>query len=165
MNLYELAKSWNDLLSMMDEIPEDALRDTLEGIEGEFDEKADNIACVIKQLTAESEAIQEEIKSLESRRKAKNQKAEFLRMYLKQQMTSIGKTKVESARNYIRISKSSPKLVLGQAFMDWAKESRRVDLLTHPEPAPDKTAIKKAIQDGAIIPFATLEDGMSLTIK
>ena len=80
MNLYELAKSWNDLLSMMDEIPEDALRDTLEGIEGEFDEKADNIACVIKQLTAESEAIQEEIKALESRRKAKNQKAEFLRM-------------------------------------------------------------------------------------
>ena len=165
MNLYELAKSWNDLLSMMDEIPEDALRDTLEGIEGEFDEKVDNIACVIKQLTSEAEAIQDEIKSLESRRNAKKQKAEYLRGYLKQQMSSVGKTRVESARNCIRISKSAPKLVLGEAFMDWAKESRRVDLLTHPEPAPDKTAIKKAIQDGAIIPFATLEDGMSLTIK
>ena len=58
MKLYELTDQYNQLLEMADcDIPEDVLRDTLESISQEFDEKADSIACLIKDLDAEANAI------------------------------------------------------------------------------------------------------------
>ena len=52
MKLYEIANDYLALLQAIDEgeIPEEAIADTLEAIEGEIEFKADNLACVLKTL-------------------------------------------------------------------------------------------------------------------
>ena len=79
MKLYELTDQYNQLLEMADcDIPEDVLRDTLESISQEFDEKADSIACLIKDLDAEANAIRLEEVQLASRRKSRQKTADKL---------------------------------------------------------------------------------------
>lgn len=164
MSLYQLAKDWQELYDQMDDIPEDAFRDTLEAIEGEFDEKADNLACFIKELEADAKKIEEERKALEEREKSKRKRASRLREYLREQMEIIGRKKIETPRNLISVANSTPKVMLDDDFVRWAQESADY-LLKYKPPEPDKAAIKQAIQDGAEVPFARLESGVSLRIK
>ena len=62
MKLYELSREYETLSNLWEtgEIPDEAARDTLEGIAGEAEEKADNIACMVKNLNAEAKAMKEE---------------------------------------------------------------------------------------------------------
>lgn len=168
MTLYELNEQYQAFLNMIDDIPEDAFADTLEALDGEIEEKIDGIVSVIKTLTAEAEAITRERESLDQRIKAKEKHVARLKGYLKEYMSSTGKSKVETPRNIISLANCTSKVVLDDAFLAWAVESKRVDLLkpvAEPKPEADKAAIKKAIQDGAAIPFAHLEQSVALRIK
>ena len=60
--------------------------------------KIDNIACWVKQLNAESAAIDNEINALESRKKSKKNKVDSLKNYLSYILNGV---KFESARNKI----------------------------------------------------------------
>lgn len=164
MSLYQLAKDWQALYDQIDEIPEDAFRDTLEAIEGEFDEKADNIACLIKSLDAEADEIKKECKSLEQRESAKRAKASRLREYLREQMEIVGRKKIETPRNCISLAKSTARVETDEEFVAWAKESANF-LLHYRPPEPDKKAIQQAIRDGMTVLHARLEGGQSLRIK
>ena len=67
MKLYELA---TDFLTFMEaieneEVPEEAIADTLESITLDIEDKADNIACLLKNLDAEITAIKAEETSLQ----------------------------------------------------------------------------------------------------
>lgn len=168
MTLYELSEQYQNLLAMIDEIPEDAFADTLEALNGEIEEKIDGIVSVMKTLTAEAEAISREREALDQRVKTKEKHVERLKGYLKSYMTTAGVGKVETPRNMISIAQCSPKVVIDDAFYAWAVESKRVDLLkpmAEPKPEADKAAIKKALQDGAVVPFAHLEQGVALRYK
>ena len=70
-NIYELT---GELLALMDLADEEdldpqALADTLEGLEGEFDEKVDGWCKAVKNLEAEQKALKEESKRLAERAK------------------------------------------------------------------------------------------------
>ena len=109
MSLYQLAKEYQALYEQIDEIPEDAFADTLEGIQGEFNEKADNIACFIKSLKADADGIKAEATALKEREASKRAKADRLRAYLLEQMQAIGTRKIESPRNVISLAKPRQK--------------------------------------------------------
>lgn len=82
MHLYEISENFRTMAAMLeDEDPEvqAAAKDTLEAIQGEFSDKADNIACLIKELKADAEAIKEEADKLSQRAKAKKSKADWER--------------------------------------------------------------------------------------
>lgn len=166
MSLYQLAKEYQALYDQIDDIPEEAFADTLEGIQGEFNEKADSLACFIKSLKAEADDIKAEAAALKEREAAKRARVDRLRAYLLEQMEAIGVRKIESPRNVISVAKSPARLVVDGDFTRWAEESGRDDLLTYKAPEPNKTAIKDAIKAGAEIPFAHMEDdGKSLRIQ
>lgn len=50
MRLYDIAQEYKNVLLLLDDedIDPQAVQDTLESIEGDFEEKADNTACIIK---------------------------------------------------------------------------------------------------------------------
>jgi hypothetical protein len=168
MKLYEISNSRLAFLEAIEsgEITEDAIADTLAGIDGEFDDKADDIACFIKSLLSDKQAIKAEIDILADRADAKQHKADKLIDYLFQQFKLAGKTKVETARNIIMVKKCPVSVQIGntESFVLWAK-GNAADLLTFKEPAPDKKAIKQALQNGDIIPGAFLENNEKLAIK
>ena len=74
MSLYEISQKYSMFLDLVekseidgDGVPPEALKDTLDSIDSEFEEKADAMACVIKNLNAEIAAIAKERKELRTR--------------------------------------------------------------------------------------------------
>lgn len=158
MRLYEIANEYLALLQAIenDELPEEAIADTLEAITAELEVKADNIACLLKNLDAEIVAIKAEENRLAERRKAKERQYESIKGYLSETLQNANIGKVETARNRITFRKSdSVEVVDHDTFFDWAVNNRG-DLLTYSAPKENKTEIKKALKSGIEIPGAVL---------
>lgn len=167
MQLFELAKEYQAVALMLQDPDMDtqAVLDTLESISGDFDEKADNVACMVKSLQAEAKALKAEADTLSQRAKARSARADGLKDYLHQQMSRVGKKKIETARNLMQIKKTpeSVRFEDEQRFIQWA--GAHPEYLRQKPPEADKHAIKDAIKAGALLPGVSLESGESFTIK
>lgn len=166
-HLYELTADYMRLLEAIEagEIPEEAIEDTLAGIEGEIDEKIDSIACMVKELNGEAENIAEEERSLAERRRAKERKAARLKDYIRNQMEVANKKKVETARNVVRLGGTTKRVEITdlealKGYKDaWKPYTYKVTDV-------DKVALKALLQEGKQIPGAKLSEGQrTLTIK
>lgn len=168
MKLYELANDYENLMAAIEngDIPEEALADTLESITSLLDEKADNIACWIKQLIAEAEAIKAEEDKLKARRTAKLKRAERLTEYLAECLTNGGISKLETARNVISFRKNPPAVVFDDEnkFIEWA-QVHADGLLNYGKPKVDRVAVKVALENGAEIEGFRIESKLNLQIK
>lgn len=109
MTLYEIGENYKKLLEAIEseEIPTEAISDTLDGVQGELNEKADNIACVIKNLEYDVLAIKQEEQNLKDRRSSKENTIERLKTYLSDTLQAVGVNKVETSRNLISFRKSN----------------------------------------------------------
>ena len=166
MKLYEIANDYLALMQAIDneEIPEEAIADTLEAIKGEIEVKADNIACLLKNVEADITAIKTEESRLAERRKAKERAHERLKQYLSDTLQNLNIDKVETARNNISFRKSESVELDEETFIAWASDNRD-DLLTYSAPKANKTEIKKALKGGAEIVGAQLISKKNIQIK
>lgn len=167
MKLYELASEYEAFLSAIDngDIPEEAIADTLESIETEIDIKADNIACLLKGLDAEIEAIKAEEVRLAKRQKVKENARNRICEYLSTTLLAMGKTEIETARNRISFRKSEKTLIADKnAFIEWASANNDT-LLTYGKPTISLTAVKEAILGGAELPGASIEVCQNIQIN
>lgn len=174
MKLYELAEEYRDFESKLDlflemieqgEMDEQTFDDTLAMIETSLEDKIDAVACTIKNMESEAEAMRAEELRLAKRRKARENAAERLRAYLSNTMTSLGKTKVETPRNRLSFLRNAKvEIVDESSFLAFAK-SGRIDLLTFSEPAPNQKALKRALDAGEEIPGAVMTVRANLQIK
>lgn len=164
MKLYEISAAYNDFLNMVEsgEIPEEAIADTLESLEGDLREKADNIACMIKNLFAEAEAIKKEQETLSARVKSKLSKAEGMKAYLSRAMQETGMMKLETPRNALSFRRSMSLFIqdeedFKQKHADLCKREVKVTI--------PKAEITKLIKDGREIDGAELRENMNLQVK
>lgn len=168
MTLYEMMTAYKDFLTAVEngDIPEEAIADTLEGIESSIDEKIDNIACMLKSLAAEEAAIKAEEERLAQRRKSKANLQDRLKNYLSDMLLAMGKTEFENPRHKISFRKTPGKVVFDdeKAFIEWAQVNA-ASLLNYGKPTVDKTAIKVALANGAELNGVRIESGQSMTIK
>lgn len=168
MKLYEIGEDYRAFLAAVEagEIPEDAIADTLEALDGTFEEKADSVACVIKELLSDTEGIKAEIDTLKERAASKQAKADRLHRYLFVQMQAVGKTGFESARNKLTIKKTPPACVIEDesALIDYLQDAGMDDLIKYTL-APRKAEIKKLVQEGKEIPGVSLQTEERLYIK
>jgi hypothetical protein len=165
MKLYEIANDYLALLEAIEngEIPEEAIADTLEAITGDIEVKADDIACLLKNIEADVLAIKAEETKLAERRKQKEREYEKIKDYLSCMLQKVGCEKVETARNKITFRKSES-VEVSEGFMTWAKEYRD-DLLKYGEPTANKTAIKHALKCGAEIIGARIVVNQNIQLK
>ena len=169
MNLYEVSVDYRRFQEQVEsgEIPEEAIADTLEAIEGNFDDKVDSIACIIKSLLAEAKEIKSERDALDGRMKQKQKTADRLTKSLKDQMFFSGRTKVETPRNVVKIRKNPPSVEIDneEDFISFAQANALDSLLSYSQPKPNKTAIKDVLKDGVELPGVRLVEGNRLDIK
>lgn len=111
MKLYELTEQWNDVYSLMEdgETDEQVIQDTLEGIEGEIEDKADNYAKIIRNLQADAEALKAEEDRLNRRRKSVESHIQWLKDNLQANLEFIGKTKFRTNLFSFSVSKNGGK--------------------------------------------------------
>ena len=156
-------RNLNDYRAVMTE----ALLDTLDAIDDEMDEKLANCGAFIKQLTAEADALDAEIKSLKNRSAAKKREIDSFKAYIMACMEHADVKKVDKplAKLSIRTNAESVSVSNEQAFVSWAQLSNRDDLLRYAAPDINKTAVKAALNDGQNIPGCQIVRTKSLIVK
>lgn len=148
MKLYELSAQYRELQTMDAEFVED----TLEGIEGEIEVKAENLLAVVSNINSDVDAISNEIKRLQARKKTLTTRQDWLREYLRDNMEAAGIDKITCPLFTITLRK--PTKIVDVLEPDLLPEDfQKVTI------APDKVAIKKALESGIEIPGCKLVDG------
>lgn len=130
-----------------------------------FDEKIENIACLIKDLMGDAEKIKAEEKVLTDRRRALEKKADWLKGYISNAMQAADKTSFETARCKVSFRKSEQLDIADTGKLVAYLQEKRKELLRHKDPEIDKTSIKKAIKAGEAIPFCNIAELQNLQIK
>lgn len=160
-NLYTLNQQWQEVANMLyqDDIDEQMVLDTLESIEGEIEDKADNYARVIRELEAMRDAKKEEMYRQQDGARLLDNRIKFLKQNLFNVMKQTGKTNFATELFTFRIQKNGGKRALtidGEVPKEYTK--------TVIENDTDK--IRAELEAGKELDFAHLEaQGESLRIK
>lgn len=156
----------NDITAYRQELQE-AWFDTLDGIEQEFEDKAENVAAYIKSLKAEADDLKEEEAALNRRRKVKENQIDRLKDYLLHSMMTINRTKIDTpkAKLSIRNNAESVQFDDEEQFIRLCLARGQDDYLRYKDPELNKTAVKKTLQSGMEIDGARLIRTQSLIIK
>ena len=111
MRLYELAEPWDAVFNMMEdgETDEQVIFDTLESIEGEIEDKADNYAKMIRNLQASVDVLKAEEERLYQRRKSTENHIQRLKDNLQANLEFIGKTKFKTDLFSFSVAKNGGK--------------------------------------------------------
>lgn len=170
--LFDIAENYRALFDAFDdcdELTDDQIQayfDTLEGIEGEFAEKAENIACFIKELDAEAFALDEQAKLFTLRAKVKGNLIKRLKQMLIENMQTCGIRKIDMPRALISLRNNAESVSIAneKELVEWLKKNND-ELLNYKQPEISKTRVKAALQDGKEIPGAELIRTTSLIIR
>lgn len=170
MKLYEYAEEFGTLFDSLDEMDgeemEQAWFDTLESIEAEFEDKAENLIAFIKELNGQAAVLREQEKAFAERRRVKERRAERLKKYLLDCMNTVGRKKIDRPLGCasVRNNAETPRFADEGAFIAWAKNNAG-ELLRYKDPEIDKAAVKRCLQEGHEIVGVTLERSQSVVIK
>lgn len=134
--------------------------DKLNELELERDAKIENVACWIKELKAEAEAIKAEKLALAERQKVAENKAESLKKWL---AYALQGEKFKTAKCSVSFRKTESVEVTDEGLSNLMKEHD--ELLTYKAPEPNKKAIKDALKDGLSVQGVRLGCNTSVIIK
>ena len=134
--------------------------DKLNELELERDAKIENVACWIKELKAEAEAIKAEKLALAERQRVAENKAESLKKWL---AYALQGEKFKTAKCSVSFRKTESVEVTDEGLSNLMKEHD--ELLTYKAPEPNKKAIKDALKDGLSVEGVRLECNTSVIIK
>lgn len=126
------------------------------------EEKLENVACWVKNLSAYIDSAKKEEHKMSDKRKAAERRVESLKAWLLAAMTREDGTtdKLKTGRVMVSVKKNPPSTVVDdEALLPWAYKTVKEIV------AQDKAAIKAAILAGEEVPGAHLEYGRSVVIK
>ena len=161
MTLYELTDNYRNLLEMAQnpDIDEQAIKDTLEAIQGDIEEKADGYAKVIKELDGETDKLTAEIKRLTDRKNTIQNNIAYMKQSLTSAMTVTGNTKFRTDLFSFNIQKNPPALVVDD------EKAIPQEYLIPQEPKVDKKAIIDFLKNGNKVPYAHIEQSEGVRIR
>ena len=159
--LYEIADQYlHDAKALADlDLPDDVIRDTLEGMKGEIEIKGANVAMFVRNLEASADAIKDAETRMAARRKAIEARAERIREYLKAQMERCEISAIDSPYVTLKIKKNPPKVIIDneESIPSCCKTTKTVETI-------DRAKVKAEIEAGHPI-AAHIEQGTRLEIK
>lgn len=161
LKLYDLVESYRNLLDLADnsEIPQYVIIDGLSEIKESIEEKAVNIAKMLKSIETDAEAIKAEEKRLAERRKLLENKHTCLKLYLEEMLKTVGMKQIKSNLFTISIQKNPPSVNvfstddIPERF--WIPQD---DVL-------DKKGILEALKNGEQVPGAQIMQTESLRVR
>lgn len=153
MNLFEINE---EIMKCVDaESGEIIDTEKLEQLQMEETSKIENIACWIKNLLSDAEALKVQKQTFADRQKAVENKAESLKKYLSDYLAG---QKFSTDKVAISFRKTSSVNVTDMSALP-------EEYLKFAEPTPDKTAIKNAITSGKKISGEEILENQSISIK
>jgi hypothetical protein len=164
MRLFELVGQYRELMALEDseEIPEEVIRDTLEGLSGEVEDKCVAIGKFILDMQASAAAIKEASKAMALRSERLAKRADSLKHYMLLQLQICDLKRIETPELTIRRQSSPPSVVISEG-VEVPLEFMFQPL--PPPPHPDKKALKEALQSGRVIEGVFIERGEHVRIS
>jgi len=161
--LYELTKNYKNLLDLADDetIDTSIIETALKTVESSIQEKAQNIAIIIKSIGSDAEVIKAEEKRLAAKRKALENKQTWLKDYLQNQLEFAKLDKVKTAVFTVALQNNPASVMV----TDEAVIPAQFKTVIPATFTIDKNAIKDAIKRGEAVPGAELTQGRSLRIR
>ena len=160
MNLYTLTSNYSQVLDLIDEGAEMmCLQDTLDSLTDAIEDKAENIAKIIKTIDAEAAALKVEEKRLADRRKSLENRSKGLKDYLQSNLETVGLKKLKGKLFSFNIQKNQASLHI----VDMDKIP--INYWVVPEPVLDNASIKEALKTGLSVDGAELKVSESLRIR
>lgn len=162
MTLYEIKQSYLEALNSItvdEDTGEVTNMDALLAVQGELDDKCENTALYIKNLSAEITARKAEIDTQKKIMERDMKKCERIESLLSDVMQTAGMDKLKTARCEVKFRLSTAVDVLDASLLP---EKYVVQKVTT---TPDKKAIKEALASGTPIPGAALIERNNIQIK
>lgn len=153
MKLYEIDQAILNCINL--ETGEIIDTEQLDKLTMEREAKLENIACWIKELKAEAEALKAEKMAFAKRQQVAENKMESLKKYL---AYALDGQAFKTVRASVTFRKSQAVEIADIYKLD-------ENYLRYKEPEADKTAIKEALKAGKEVAGATLVENVSVIIK
>jgi hypothetical protein len=168
MNLFKLANEYKeayDYLMSIDDMPEEVIRDTLDGLGGTFEENVLNLAKHIQDTEYEVIAIKTAIDDFKKKKQYLENHIESCKNYILNSMSRAEIKKISSPDKSLFNFKISTRL--NQPALDIIDEKLipenyyKTEVIT----SINKAMIRSDLKEGIEVPGAQLSQGMSLCIK
>lgn len=159
MTIYEIDSA---ILALVNEDGEITDIEALDALQMERDKKVESVACWIKDLKAEAEAIRAEEIALADRRHVLENNIERLKGYL---AYALQGQKFETPKCSVSWRRIKAAEIDDAVCMTYIIKHHRDDLLTFSEPKLARKAITDALKAGEAIEGATLVERTSAQIK
>ena len=164
MNLYQLHEGYLNLVEVLENAGEDEnlrelVTNSLNEIEDNIKDKADNVVRFIRNLESEANAIKEEEKRLAEMRKKREKQVENLKQYLFDFTKVADGQKIKGSIFTVSIKKN-PASVVVDDLEAIPEEYKRVKTVVE----ANKTLLKKVLKENEVA-GAHLEQKESLNIK
>ena len=145
MIMHEIAEKFQELLyiAKTEDLPKEALKDTFESLNLEFEDKAENTAIVIKELEAVVSKLKKEVERLNNRISSIDNNIKRLKFDLESAMKAAGKTKFNTLLFSFNIQKNGGKLPV---IVDSDIEDLPEELVTISK-KPNLAAIEKRLKE------------------
>lgn len=162
-SLYELTEQYEGIRMMLydGETDEQTILDTLESIDAEIEEKADNYAKIIQDMKSSIEILKAEEERLKTRRKRLEARENFLKTRLEENMRFIGKTSFKTALFSFNIQSNGGLQPLEIGMIS----DIPMRFLVQQEPVPDNKKIREYLKEHEVEWARLLPRGDSLRIR
>ncbi|MEL5478290.1 siphovirus Gp157 family protein [Serratia marcescens] len=142
------------LIETSDDLTPEMIADTLEGIEGALGDKLDAAFIHVRNIEGQADTLAAEIKRLTDRKKSFENRAKSIRKYVLACLLASGQGSIKTTANTFTARKGSANVVVDNADL-LPDELVTVQTVV----APDKKAIKEAIENGVEVKGAHIEIG------
>ena len=165
MRLYELTADLLALQEMLeDNVEEQVLLDTLEGVQGEYEIKLESYCKVIKNLEADMDALKNEVKRLTDKRKVLENNVDRLKKAMFDSMKATETANVKAGVFKVSIQRNGGKLPV--IITDNVDTTKLPDNLVVVTRKPSIDSIRELLEAGEVIEgFKLGERGESIRIK
>ena len=164
LSLYELSSTYLQALETFTDpdadLPAEVITDTLEALSGEWEDKAINVVKFIRNLETTGQAIKQAEQAMAHRRKILEQRAQWMKTYVKENMEACGIKRIESPWFVLAVQKNPASVRINDEQKipdDYINEKTIISI--------DKAALKVALKSGQVVPGAEWVNGTRLAIK
>ncbi|MGZ5051560.1 MAG: siphovirus Gp157 family protein [Methylobacter sp.] len=164
LSLYQLSANYLQALDFLTDpetdLPAEAVNDTLEALGGELEDKAINVAKFLRNMETTAEAIRQAEADMVKRRKTLENRVQWLKNYIKDNMEHCGVSDIECP--YFKLSVQKNPAAVNILDEDAVPEQFKQQVVGW---KIDKAAIRDAIKAGCDVPGAELAAGTRLAVK
>lgn len=163
MKLYEISEQFKSIQAMFDngDIDAETLKDTLEDIESEFEDKARNCLMMARDIESTSDGIKKEIDRLKSLQKQVDSNAEWLLDYIKFNMEVTKQDKLDLG--LFKVTLRAPTKAV--SVIDESKIPAEFFRVIPESKQVDKVALSAALKLHAVEGAELIDGKRSLLIK